>query len=47
MKKYEIPCTEILTFNCADVITLSAFTSKQTGEGVDWDWSVPSAADEI
>ena len=43
MKKYVAPEACALIVSAIDVITLSAFGSKATGTGADWDWSAPSS----
>lgn len=46
MKKYVTPMLDTQKVSFADVITLSAFGSKATGSGVDWDWSTPVSIED-
>ena len=46
MKKYVRPSADVVCVSFTDVITLSAFGSKATGTGVDWDWSTPVSIED-
>ena len=46
MKKYNVPNVEFLSFNCADVISSSAFTVLASGSGANWYWNASPVSNE-